>query len=179
MYCHCLSCLISAGFKRPVVLFGPIADIAMEKLARVLPDLFQIASKSVCDIFSQQILIWKYLMYRKNEKVNTHTHFTWCHPHTLTFGIYTPPTHHRHHSRFLKFLLDTLKVEVVDFTTLKNKDIISMITARNLTRIQCYYLVCGLFFRFSQFPNFVLYGLFFKIQNATQDPEAHLIFMSL
>lgn len=57
MYCHCLSCLISAGFKRPVVLFGPIADIAMEKLARVLPDLFQIASKSVCDIFSQQILI--------------------------------------------------------------------------------------------------------------------------
>lgn len=54
---HCLSCLISAGFKRPVVLFGPIADIAMEKLASVLPDLFQIASKSVRDIFSHQILI--------------------------------------------------------------------------------------------------------------------------
>lgn len=43
--------LISAGFKRPIVLFGPIADIALEKLANELPDLFQTASKSVCDIF--------------------------------------------------------------------------------------------------------------------------------
>lgn len=37
----------SAGFKRPVVLFGPIADIAMERLANELPDFFQTASKSV------------------------------------------------------------------------------------------------------------------------------------
>ncbi|XP_055128316.1 tight junction protein ZO-2 isoform X8 [Symphalangus syndactylus] len=35
--------LREAGFKRPVVLFGPIADIAMEKLANELPDLFQTA----------------------------------------------------------------------------------------------------------------------------------------
>lgn len=38
---------LSAGFKRPVVLFGPIADIAMERLTTELPDLFQTASKSV------------------------------------------------------------------------------------------------------------------------------------
>lgn len=43
---HGFSCLISAGFKRPVVLFGPIADIALEKLANELPGLFQTASKS-------------------------------------------------------------------------------------------------------------------------------------
>lgn len=48
---HHLSCLISAGFKRPVVLFGPIADVAMEKLSNELPDLFQTASKSVGGIF--------------------------------------------------------------------------------------------------------------------------------
>uniref|UniRef100_A0A2K5HL20 Tight junction protein 2 n=1 Tax=Colobus angolensis palliatus TaxID=336983 RepID=A0A2K5HL20_COLAP len=41
--------LREAGFKRPVVLFGPIADIAMEKLANELPDWFQTASKSVSD----------------------------------------------------------------------------------------------------------------------------------
>ncbi|XP_075416675.1 tight junction protein 2 isoform X1 [Tenrec ecaudatus] len=35
--------LREAGFKRPVVLFGPIADIAMEKLANELPNLFQTA----------------------------------------------------------------------------------------------------------------------------------------
>lgn len=55
---QCLSYLISAGFKRPVVLFGPIADIAMEKLASGLPDLFQIASKclSVLSFFSQILI---------------------------------------------------------------------------------------------------------------------------
>ncbi|XP_029468686.1 tight junction protein ZO-2 isoform X2 [Rhinatrema bivittatum] len=35
--------LREAGFKRPVVVFGPIADVAMEKLANDLPDLFQLA----------------------------------------------------------------------------------------------------------------------------------------
>lgn len=39
-----LSAFLSAGFKRPVVLFGPIADIAMERLATELPNLFQTAS---------------------------------------------------------------------------------------------------------------------------------------
>ncbi|XP_056379027.1 tight junction protein ZO-2-like isoform X2 [Hyla sarda] len=35
--------LREAGFKRPVVVFGPIADVAMEKLAADMPDIFQIA----------------------------------------------------------------------------------------------------------------------------------------
>lgn len=36
---------ILAGFLRPVTIFGPIADVAREKLAREEPDIFQIASK--------------------------------------------------------------------------------------------------------------------------------------
>lgn len=39
---------IPAGFLRPVTIFGPIADVAREKLAREEPDIFQIASK--CEI---------------------------------------------------------------------------------------------------------------------------------
>lgn len=35
----------TAGFLRPVVIFGPIADIAREKLAREEPDIFELASK--------------------------------------------------------------------------------------------------------------------------------------
>ncbi|KAF4090921.1 hypothetical protein AMELA_G00031090 [Ameiurus melas] len=35
--------LREAGFLRPVVVFGPIADIAREKLAREVPDLFELA----------------------------------------------------------------------------------------------------------------------------------------
>ncbi|XP_070287636.1 tight junction protein ZO-2 isoform X1 [Myotis yumanensis] len=46
--------LREAGFKRPVVLFGPIADIAMEKLAHVLPDLFQIAKSEPKDAGSEK-----------------------------------------------------------------------------------------------------------------------------
>lgn len=34
-----------AGFLRPVVVFGPIADVAREKLAREVPDLFELASE--------------------------------------------------------------------------------------------------------------------------------------
>lgn len=68
------SFLISAGFKRPVVLFGPIADIALEKLANDLPDLFQTASKSVSDTFSSlNFYLGKSLTWRTNNK----------HPHTL------------------------------------------------------------------------------------------------
>uniref|UniRef100_A0A3B3ZTD8 Uncharacterized protein n=1 Tax=Periophthalmus magnuspinnatus TaxID=409849 RepID=A0A3B3ZTD8_9GOBI len=36
--------LREAGFLRPVVIFGPIADVAREKLAREEPDLFELAS---------------------------------------------------------------------------------------------------------------------------------------
>lgn len=34
-----------AGFLRPVVIFGPIADLARDKLGREVPDLFELASE--------------------------------------------------------------------------------------------------------------------------------------
>nr|XP_012592367.1 tight junction protein ZO-2 isoform X6 [Microcebus murinus] len=46
--------LREAGFKRPVVLFGPIADIAMEKLANELPDLYQTAKTEPKDAGSEK-----------------------------------------------------------------------------------------------------------------------------
>ncbi|XP_006834971.1 PREDICTED: tight junction protein ZO-2 [Chrysochloris asiatica] len=46
--------LREAGFKRPVVLFGPIADIAMEKLANELPDQFQTAKTEPKDAGSEK-----------------------------------------------------------------------------------------------------------------------------
>lgn len=46
--------LREAGFKRPVVLFGPIADIALEKLAAELPDLFQTAKTEPKDAGSEK-----------------------------------------------------------------------------------------------------------------------------
>ncbi|XP_065386738.1 tight junction protein 2 isoform X8 [Macaca fascicularis] len=46
--------LREAGFKRPVVLFGPIADIAMEKLANELPDWFQTAKTEPKDAGSEK-----------------------------------------------------------------------------------------------------------------------------
>ncbi|XP_075883430.1 tight junction protein 1 isoform X5 [Nelusetta ayraudi] len=39
--------LREAGFLRPVVIFGPIADVAREKLSREEPDLFELASTSM------------------------------------------------------------------------------------------------------------------------------------
>ncbi|XP_027262305.1 tight junction protein ZO-2 isoform X4 [Cricetulus griseus] len=46
--------LREAGFKRPVVLFGPIADIAMERLANELPDWFQTAKTEPKDAGSEK-----------------------------------------------------------------------------------------------------------------------------
>ncbi|XP_018411149.1 PREDICTED: tight junction protein ZO-2-like isoform X1 [Nanorana parkeri] len=46
--------LREAGFKRPVVLFGPIADVAMEKMANDMPDLFQIAKTEPKDAGSDK-----------------------------------------------------------------------------------------------------------------------------
>ncbi|XP_040602201.1 tight junction protein ZO-2 isoform X5 [Mesocricetus auratus] len=46
--------LREAGFKRPVVLFGPIADIAMERLANELPDWFQTAKTEPKDAGSER-----------------------------------------------------------------------------------------------------------------------------
>ncbi|XP_072260276.1 tight junction protein 2 isoform X2 [Pyxicephalus adspersus] len=46
--------LREAGFKRPVVLFGPIADVAMEKLANDMPDLFQMAKTEPKDAGSDR-----------------------------------------------------------------------------------------------------------------------------
>lgn len=35
----------SANFKRPVVILGPVADIAMQKLTAEMPDEFEIAGE--------------------------------------------------------------------------------------------------------------------------------------
>ncbi|XP_067255605.1 tight junction protein ZO-1 isoform X9 [Chanodichthys erythropterus] len=41
--------LREAGFLRPVVIFGPIADVARDKLAREVPDLFELAKTQTPD----------------------------------------------------------------------------------------------------------------------------------
>uniref|UniRef100_UPI0037E80863 tight junction protein ZO-2-like isoform X3 n=1 Tax=Semicossyphus pulcher TaxID=241346 RepID=UPI0037E80863 len=46
--------LREAGFRRPVVLFGPIADAANEKLASEMPDLFVIAKTEPKDAGSEK-----------------------------------------------------------------------------------------------------------------------------
>ncbi|XP_065262114.1 tight junction protein ZO-2 isoform X4 [Emys orbicularis] len=46
--------LREAGFKRPVVIFGPIADLAMEKLSNDFPDLYQTAKTEPKDAGSEK-----------------------------------------------------------------------------------------------------------------------------
>ncbi|KAK7891035.1 hypothetical protein WMY93_022998 [Mugilogobius chulae] len=46
--------LREAGFLRPVVIFGPIADVAREKLAREEPDLFELAKSEPRDAGTDQ-----------------------------------------------------------------------------------------------------------------------------
>uniref|UniRef100_A0A672VBS0 Tight junction protein 2 n=1 Tax=Strigops habroptila TaxID=2489341 RepID=A0A672VBS0_STRHB len=46
--------LREAGFKRPVVVFGPIADVAMEKLSNDLPHLYQTAKTEPRDAGSEK-----------------------------------------------------------------------------------------------------------------------------
>ncbi|KAL7988719.1 hypothetical protein Chor_007638 [Crotalus horridus] len=46
--------LREAGFRRPVVIFGPIADIAMEKLCNELPELYQPAKTEPKDAGSEK-----------------------------------------------------------------------------------------------------------------------------
>ncbi|XP_049920232.1 tight junction protein ZO-1 isoform X12 [Epinephelus moara] len=46
--------LREAGFLRPVVLFGPIADVAREKLAREEPDIFELAKSEPRDAGTDQ-----------------------------------------------------------------------------------------------------------------------------
>ncbi|NWW81224.1 ZO3 protein, partial [Climacteris rufus] len=48
--------LKEASFKRPVVILGPIADIAMQKLSRELPELFEIASSVPRDGASSKVI---------------------------------------------------------------------------------------------------------------------------
>lgn len=38
-----LTCMFPANFKRPIVILGPLNDIAMEKLAREMPDEYEAA----------------------------------------------------------------------------------------------------------------------------------------
>ncbi|XP_068092235.1 tight junction protein ZO-2 isoform X3 [Hyperolius riggenbachi] len=46
--------LREAGFKRPVVVFGPIADVAIDKLASDMPDVFQVAKTEPKDAGSEK-----------------------------------------------------------------------------------------------------------------------------
>uniref|UniRef100_A0A8C0FT24 ZO2 protein n=1 Tax=Bubo bubo TaxID=30461 RepID=A0A8C0FT24_BUBBB len=46
--------LREAGFKRPVVIFGPLADVAMEKLSNDLPHLYQTAKTEPRDAGSEK-----------------------------------------------------------------------------------------------------------------------------
>ncbi|XP_042566719.1 tight junction protein ZO-1 isoform X4 [Clupea harengus] len=46
--------LREAGFLRPVVIFGPIADVAREKLAREAPDLYELANSEPRDAGTDQ-----------------------------------------------------------------------------------------------------------------------------
>ncbi|XP_052457917.1 tight junction protein ZO-1 isoform X23 [Carassius gibelio] len=46
--------LREAGFLRPVVIFGPIADVARDKLAREVPDLFELAKSEPKDAGTEQ-----------------------------------------------------------------------------------------------------------------------------
>ncbi|NWS22465.1 ZO3 protein, partial [Pachyramphus minor] len=48
--------LKEASFKRPVVILGPIADIAVQKLSRELPDLFEIAPSVPRDGASSKVI---------------------------------------------------------------------------------------------------------------------------
>ncbi|NXW60550.1 ZO3 protein, partial [Eurystomus gularis] len=48
--------LKEASFKRPVVILGPIADIAMQKLSTELPDLFEIAPSVPRDGASSKVI---------------------------------------------------------------------------------------------------------------------------
>ncbi|KFP76680.1 Tight junction protein ZO-3, partial [Acanthisitta chloris] len=48
--------LKEASFKRPVVILGPIADIAMQKLSRELPNLFEIAPSVPRDGASSKVI---------------------------------------------------------------------------------------------------------------------------
>uniref|UniRef100_A0A8C1DFW5 Zona occludens protein 1 n=1 Tax=Cyprinus carpio carpio TaxID=630221 RepID=A0A8C1DFW5_CYPCA len=46
--------LREAGFLRPVVIFGPIADVARDKLAREVPDVFELAKSEPKDAGNDQ-----------------------------------------------------------------------------------------------------------------------------
>lgn len=57
---HCnQQCVIAAGFRRPVVLFGPIADAANERLASEMPELFVIASEFLPAFVRPCVCVWK------------------------------------------------------------------------------------------------------------------------
>ncbi len=47
-----------AGFRRPVVIFGPISDAANEKLNNELPDEFVTASKLIHNSYEPFLLIY-------------------------------------------------------------------------------------------------------------------------
>lgn len=45
----------AANFKRPIVIMGPLNDIAMEKLAREMPDEYEVAGQFLASLQRAQI----------------------------------------------------------------------------------------------------------------------------
>lgn len=86
--------VLLAGFLRPVVLFGPIADVAREKLAREEPDVFELASKwrihnppSYCDL--PRVLIAFFFFYSSlYQIVNSSGQSSWEWIAKVTFVVY-------------------------------------------------------------------------------------------
>ena len=64
LYLSRLDSFVVAGFVRPVVLLGPIADITRDKLLQDMPDTFAIPSKTILFIIVKlgfQTMVYKFM----------------------------------------------------------------------------------------------------------------------
>ena len=64
--------LLIAGFVRPVVLLGPIADITRDKLLQDMPDTFAIPSKKILSYF---VRLAVYVVYVRSGFHRRHCYF--------------------------------------------------------------------------------------------------------
>lgn len=61
---HTSVCFLTANFKRPIVIMGPLNDIAMEKLAREMPDQYEVAGQCLLVFFACSFFpIRRYLIF--------------------------------------------------------------------------------------------------------------------
>lgn len=65
--------LLIAGFIRPVVLLGPIADITRDKLLQDMPDTFAIPSKKILSYYFVRLPV--YLVYVRSGFHRRHCNF--------------------------------------------------------------------------------------------------------